>query len=107
MGGAKIAHCQTGGCPLRFSAMTKQRPITARDHRAGVLEQGLDGMACRRLLPVVAIERSDAEHDLRDFLLRRAGAIAVDALEHSSLSCALLLRQPRVGWNGPAVKGRE
>lgn len=64
-------------------------------------------MTCGGLLPVVAIERADAEHDLRDFLLCRAIAIAVDALKHSLQSCALLLCQPRVGRNGPAVKGRE
>lgn len=64
-------------------------------------------MACGGLLPVVAIEPANAKYDPRDFLLRRAIAIAVDALKHSSQSRALLFCQPRVGRDSPAVKCRK
>lgn len=61
-------------------------------------------MTCGGLLPIVAIEPADAKYDLRDLILRRAVAIAVEALQHSPHSRALLRRQPRVGRNSPAVK---
>lgn len=87
--------------------MAKQRPIASRDHGAGVPEQGFDCVTRGRCLPVVALEWFRAKYDLRDFLLRRAVAIAVDALKHPSQSRALLFRQPRIGRNSSTVEGRE
>lgn len=87
--------------------MTKQRTIAARDHGARVPKQSLDGMARGGCLPLVAIERIDAKDDLGDFLLRSAGATAIDALQHPAQTRALLPRQAGVGRNGTAMKGRE
>lgn len=87
--------------------MTKKHAIAARDHRAGIPEQRFDCVACGGLLPVVAIERANAKYDLRDLLLRRAIAIAIDALQHPSQPCALLFGQPCFGRNGPLVERGE
>lgn len=87
--------------------MTKQCPIASRDHGAGVPEQRFDRVTRGGCLPVVALERFQAEYDLRDFLLGRAVAMSVERLQHSSQSRALLFRQPRIGGNGSAVEGRE
>ncbi len=87
--------------------MTKELSIAARDHGAGVPQERLDGVAGGRRLPVVAAEMVDVKNDLGDFLLRRAGAIAVEGAQHPALAGALLTCQSRVGRNGAAVQGRE
>lgn len=97
----------TGRDGLRFPAMTKQRAIAASDHRAGVPEQGLGGVACGGCLPIVALEAANAEHDLRDFLLRGSGAMTVECLQHPAQSRALLPRQAGVGRYGSAVQCGE
>jgi hypothetical protein len=41
--------------------VAKQPAIAARDHDAGIAQQGFDGMACRRGLPFVAAEIAYSE----------------------------------------------
>lgn len=87
--------------------MTKELSIAARDRGAGIAQERLDGVAYGRRLPVVAIEMIDVKNDLGDFLLCRAGAIAVEGAQHPALADALLTCQARVGRNSAAMQRRE
>lgn len=58
-------------------------------------------------MPIVTIKGRDAEHDSGDFLLGCAVAIAIKGLQHSSQSCATLMRQSGIRRNGASVNGRE
>ena len=87
--------------------MSQQSAIAAGDHGARIPQQGFDGVAGGGVLPRLAIELGDVEDDLRDLPLRRAIAVAVEALQHPAQSQALLRGQPCVGRDGPAVKGGQ
>lgn len=87
--------------------MTKKFAIAARDHGAGVAQQGFDRMAGRGRLPFVAAEAADTEDDLRDFLLGHSGAHAVKGLKHAADASALLPRQARVGCYDATVERRQ
>ena len=84
--------------------MTQQFSISARDHEAGIPEQGFDDVAGGRRLPIVAIERGRPQDHLRDLLLGRAVAMAVDRLQHPPLPHALLAGQARIWRNGAAME---
>ncbi|KGJ02966.1 hypothetical protein IT41_15765 [Paracoccus halophilus] len=88
-----------------MAAMTKEFSIAARYHGAGIAQERLDGVAYGRRLPSVTVEMVDAKNDLGDFLLRGAGAIAVEGAQHPALAGALLTRQARVRGNGAAMQG--
>ena len=64
-------------------------------------------MAGRRCLPFVAIELADAHENLRDFLLRGAGALSVEGSQHAPQTCALLPGQTGVRRDGTAMQGGE
>ncbi|CDN94524.1 hypothetical protein SAMN05892877_12528 [Rhizobium subbaraonis] len=87
--------------------MTEEFSISARDHGFGITQERLDLVTDLRRLPFVAVETIDAEDDLGDFLLRRAGPVSVKGAKHSALPHALLACQPRVGGNCPAVQSRK
>ena len=106
--GFKIPHQKPRLGRLALSAMTKQRAIAARDHGAGLLEQRFDCVASRGCLPVVAAEAANTEHDLRYFLLGRAVAMTVEALQHPSLPRSLLTGQPSIRWDdAPVERGKQ
>lgn len=87
--------------------MPKEFPISSLDHGAGVAQQRFHGMTGRGRLPIVPIKPIQVEEYLRYFLLRRAGAIAVEGAEHSALTCTLLCSQAGVGRNRATVQCRE
>lgn len=87
--------------------MTQKSSITARDHGPGIAQERLYGMASRRRLPFIAIERPDLEHNLRDFLLRGAGSVSIEGPQHPSKACPLLAGQAGIRWDGAVVQGRE
>ena len=87
--------------------MSEQGAIAAGDHGARIPQQGFDGVTGGSVLPFLAIESGDVEHDLRDLPLRRAIAVAIKALQHPAQPQALLPRQPCIRWNRPAVKGGQ
>lgn len=64
-------------------------------------------MAGRRRLPFIAVEATDIEDDLRDFLLGRARASAIEGLQHSSGACFLLLRESCIRGHNTAVEAGE
>ena len=87
--------------------VAKQPSITARDHDAGIAQQGFDRMARRRGLPFVAVEIACSEQSLSDVLLRRAIANAVECSQHPPRSRALLVRYPCVRRDDAAMESRE
>ena len=87
--------------------MAKKHAIAAGNHGAGIPEQGFDRMAGGGRLPVITVEYASPKHDLRDFLLGGAVAVAVEALQHPARPHALLRRQARVRWNCAGMEGRE
>lgn len=90
--------------PSALPAMAQQGAIAPGDHGPGVPQQGLDGMARRSVLPLLAVLAGEAEDDLRDLALGRAIAVAVEALQHPAQSQALLRRQPCVGRDRAAME---
>ncbi len=64
-------------------------------------------MAGRRCLPFVAVEVADVQEGLSDFLLRCAGAVSVESLQHTSQTCALLPGQAGIRRDGTAMQGSE
>jgi len=58
-------------------------------------------------LPFVAVEGTNVLEDLRDFLLRGAGALSVEGSQHASQTCALLPGQTGVRRDGTAMQGGE
>ncbi len=58
-------------------------------------------------MPSVAIKRRHVEHNLGDFLLGCAVAIAIEGLQHPSQSCATLMSQSGLRRNGAPMKDRE
>ncbi len=87
--------------------MTKQLAIAARDQGAGIPEQGLDGVARRGRLPLVAAKRRRLQKRPSDLLLRRAMTIAVDRLQHPAVAEALLWREPGIWRDGATEKRGE
>ncbi len=87
--------------------MTQEFAIAARDHGAGIAQQGHDGMAGRRHLPVVARDSADAEDHLRDFQLGGAVTRTVEGLQHAACARPLLTGQASIRRNGAAMQGGE
>lgn len=89
------------------AAMTQEFSVSASDHGPGIAQECLYGMAGRGRLPFIAIERSDLEHNLRDFLLRGASPVSVEGPQHPSQACPLLAGQACIWWDGAVVQCRE
>ncbi len=87
--------------------VAKQPSIAARDHDAGIAQQGFDRMARRRGLPFVAVEIAGSEESLRNVQLSRAIANAVQCSQHTPRPRAPLGRYPGVSWDGAAMEFRE
>lgn len=83
--------------------MTKQSAIAARDHGAGVPQQGFDRMAGRRCLPCITVEVAGLENCLSDFLLGRVIAKAVKGAKHALRPCPLLGRYSGIGRDSAAM----
>ncbi len=80
--------------------MPQQAEISARNQRAGLAQERLDGVASGRILPSGAIKDFGSEQDLRDVLLGRAVAKPIDGAQHALRAGALLRRYPCVGRDG-------
>ncbi len=87
--------------------MTQKFSIAAGDHRAGIAQERFDGMAGRGCLPFVAVEVIYVQESLSDFLLRGAGPVSIEGLQHPSKTCALLPGQSGVGRDSAAMQCRE
>ncbi len=64
-------------------------------------------MSVRRRLPFVATEVAGAKDDPCDLLLGRAVAMSIERAKHFPLARKLLPGEPRIRWNGAAVKHCE
>lgn len=107
MAGIEIAHHPGHRIALAWAAMTQEFSIAARDHGTGIAQERLDGVAGRGCLPFVAVEGGDLQDDLRDFLLRGTGPVAVEGPQHPPQPCALLAGQARIGRNRATMQGGE
>lgn len=87
--------------------MTKQFAIAASDESAGILEERHYGMSVRRGLPFIATEVAGAKDDPCDLLLGDAVAMSIERAQHFPLARKLLPGEPRIRWNGTAVKNCE
>lgn len=58
-------------------------------------------------MPIVTIKPRNVKHNLGDFLLGCAVAIAIKGLQHPSQSCATLMGQSGLRRNGTPMKDRE
>ena len=88
--------------------MPEQAQVSARNQRAGLAQERLDGVAGGRILPTGAIEAVGPEQDLRDILLGRAVATPIDRAQHALRAGTLLRRYPCVGRDGAAMdRGKQ
>ena len=87
--------------------MAKEFAIVPGDHGAGIAQEGHDGVANRRVLPLVSCDAANAEDDLRDFQLGSAVARTVNGLQHTARSRPLLTGQACVRRNGPVMECGE
>ena len=106
LGAPKIPH-RSPNARLRSMTMAKELAITAGDHCASIPQQRTDGMAKRRCLPFIPTKGPDMEKDLRDFLLGRSLAVAIEGLQHPSSTLALLSGQARIRRHDTAMQGGE
>ena len=72
--------------------MPEQAKIAARNQRAGIAQERLDGVASGSILPTGAIQAFGLKQDLRDILLGRAIAKPIDGAQHALRAGALLRR---------------
>lgn len=72
--------------------MSKQAKIAARNKRAGIAQERLDGVACGSILPTGAIHAVGLKQNLRDILLGRAIAKPIGGAQHALRASALLRR---------------
>lgn len=77
--------------------MPEQAQISARNQRAGIAQERLDGVAGGSIVPTGAIHAVGPKQDLRDLLLGRTIAKPIDGAQHALGASALLRRYPRVG----------
>ena len=89
------------------SAVTKQLPVTARDHPAGVSDQSLDRVTSRGRLPLVPVGRTDTEKDLGDFLLGRTVTMTIESAEQPARTRSLLPGHAGVRRYGAAMQPCE
>ena len=87
--------------------MTQQFSIAARNHGPGIAQERFDGMAGRGCLPFIAVEMTDVQEGLSDFLLCSAGPVSVEGLQHTSETSALLPGQAGIRRDGTAMQSRE
>ena len=102
--GCGIRTLRAGSEKLGPDAMTKQFPISARNHGPGITQKRHDRETGGGFLPAVTILPGDAQQIARNILLAGALCPGIRCTQHFGSPRSLLPGHPGVGWNGSRVQ---